>query len=426
MISLIQNKGLKQPKLIIEKKLHDKIIYLCSRISQEEWSGVLFYEMKGVFGGDLELIAKDLLLLDINTASYTEYENDTTDIPAYMFENNLIHTYQGHIHSHNVMQTFFSGTDLATLKEEGAKRPHFLSLIVNNANEYTACITAKAEVKEELIFKDFSGQILNILSPETTEPKISVHYISTEIECESNDELVLLDLRIKEINKNKSVTNTTFNKFGYGKYNYGAFTDYEDDIEFLTKTMHKSLPKDENKVTTSNGFPINHNYTKDTEYSKNLLENLLVEQNKSIIDEYVNNTVAYMLSLNVTFEDNPDVTKEDIKKEFLETIVPLDGNDLEEYLHFTEVLLEDNCSICVAQTSALDSVEKAKIAQLFLFGVKQAITDLSIKSDKDTSYILECIFASIEVLIEQEDLDIEGETEVTPNLFSTNYNNFKL
>ena len=262
MISLIQNKGLKQPKLIIEKKLHDKIIYLCSRISQEEWSGVLFYEMKGVFGGDLELIAKDLLLLDINTASYTEYENDTTDIPAYMFENNLIHTYQGHIHSHNVMQTFFSGTDLATLKEEGAKRPHFLSLIVNNANEYTACITAKAEVKEELIFKDFSGQILNILSPETTEPKISVHYISTEIKCESEDELVLLDLRIKEINKNKSVTNTTFNKFGYNKYTYGAFTDYEDDIEFLTKTMHKSLPKDENKVTTSNGFPINHNYNK--------------------------------------------------------------------------------------------------------------------------------------------------------------------
>lgn len=426
MISLIQNKGLKQPKLIIEKKLHDKIIYLCSKISQEEWSGVLFYEMKGVFGGDLELIAKDLLLLDINTASYTEYENDTTDIPAYMFENNLIHTYQGHIHSHNVMKTFFSGTDLATLKEEGAKRPHFLSLIVNNANEYTACITAKAEVKEELTFKDFSGQIINIIPPETTEPKISVHYISTEIKCESDDELVLLDLRIKEINKNKSVTNTAFNKFGYGKYNYDAFTDYEDDIKFLTKTMHQSLPKDEKKVTTSNGFPINHNYTKDTEYSKNSLESLLIEENKSIIDAYVNNTVAYMLSLDITFEDNPDVTKEDIKKAFLENVVPLDGNDLEEYIQFAEVLLEDNCSVCVAQTSALDSVEKAKIAQLFLFGVKQAITDLSIKSDKDTSFILECIFTAIEVLIEQEDVDTEEEIEVTPNLFSTNYNNFKV
>ena len=37
--------------------------------------------------------------------------------------------------------TFFSGTDLNTLQEEGSDMNNFLSLIVNNAGQYTAAIT---------------------------------------------------------------------------------------------------------------------------------------------------------------------------------------------------------------------------------------------------------------------------------------------
>lgn len=40
--------------------------------------------------------------------------------------------------------TFFSGTDLSTLKSEGNDANHFVSLIVNNAGTYTAAITRKA------------------------------------------------------------------------------------------------------------------------------------------------------------------------------------------------------------------------------------------------------------------------------------------
>lgn len=82
MIELIKNEAIKKPTLLIEKALHEKIIYLCSRISSVEWSGVLFYEMEGTLGEDLKIIAKDLLLLNIHASIYTEYENDTTDIPA--------------------------------------------------------------------------------------------------------------------------------------------------------------------------------------------------------------------------------------------------------------------------------------------------------------------------------------------------------
>ena len=45
--------------------------------------------------------------------------------------------------SHDIMSTFFSGTDLATLKSEGNDTNHFVSLIVNNAGSYTAAITRK-------------------------------------------------------------------------------------------------------------------------------------------------------------------------------------------------------------------------------------------------------------------------------------------
>ena len=57
----------------------------------------------------------------------------------------------------NIM-TFFSGTDTATLKEEGRDRNNFVSLIVNNAGSYTAAITRRIkskQVKESISYEFF-------------------------------------------------------------------------------------------------------------------------------------------------------------------------------------------------------------------------------------------------------------------------------
>ena len=54
--------------------------------------------------------------------------------------------------------TFFSGTDTATLKEEGRDRNNFVSLIVNNAGSYTAAITRRIkskQVKESVSYEFF-------------------------------------------------------------------------------------------------------------------------------------------------------------------------------------------------------------------------------------------------------------------------------
>ena len=58
----------------------------------------------------------------------------------------------------NIM-TFFSGTDTATLKEEGRDRNNFVSLIVNNAGTYTAAITRRIKSKQvmESVSYEFFG-----------------------------------------------------------------------------------------------------------------------------------------------------------------------------------------------------------------------------------------------------------------------------
>ena len=65
------------------------------------------------------------------------------------------------------MPTFISGTDLSTLQEEGSDMNNFLSLIVNNAGQYTAAITRKVKhiphVTETLEYEFFGDGTINIL-----------------------------------------------------------------------------------------------------------------------------------------------------------------------------------------------------------------------------------------------------------------------
>lgn len=64
------------------------------------------------------------------------------------------------------MSTFFSGTDTNTLLEEGSDMNNFLSLIVNNAGQYTAAITRKVKhiphVTETIEYEFFGEGNINL------------------------------------------------------------------------------------------------------------------------------------------------------------------------------------------------------------------------------------------------------------------------
>ena len=160
VISLVQKSGTYNYKLIIPAEVERKIRFTCQKVWNTEWSGTLFFTHEGSFeNNDLVIRCVDIYIMDIGTQAYTEFDMNP-DVIAYMTEHSeLLDCQLGLIHSHAGMQTFFSGTDTATLKEEGRDRNNFVSLIVNNAGSYTAAITRRIKSKQvmESVSYEFFG-----------------------------------------------------------------------------------------------------------------------------------------------------------------------------------------------------------------------------------------------------------------------------
>lgn len=201
-------------KLIITPELEEKIRFLCARFPNNEYSGVLFYDYTGRFeDNSLVLTAKDFCLMDYGSATYTEF-NKSAEICNYMIEHDLLECQQGLMHSHDQMSTFFSGTDLGTLQEEGSDMNNFLSLIVNNAGQYTAAITRKVKhiphVTEVLEYEFFGEETINIGNDEYDAiESYEIEYFFLNIEKPTvNIGYTDLFNRIEDISKDKTkITN---------------------------------------------------------------------------------------------------------------------------------------------------------------------------------------------------------------------------
>ena len=201
-------------KLIITPELEEKIRFLCARFPNNEYSGVLFYDYTGRFeDNSLVLTAKDFCLMDYGSATYTEFDK-SAEICNYMIEHDLLECQQGLMHSHDQMSTFFSETDLGTLQEEGSDMNNFLSLIVNNAGQYTAAITRKVKhiphVTEVLEYEFFVEETINIGNDEYDAiESYEIEYFFLNIEKPTvNIGYTDLFNRIEEISKDKTkITN---------------------------------------------------------------------------------------------------------------------------------------------------------------------------------------------------------------------------
>ena len=175
-------------KLIIPQEVEAKIRHLCNRVHDVEWSGILFYKVEGSLDeGSLVATCMDIFVMDIGTSGYTEY-SEAPDVISYMCEHpELLEegVFEGLVHSHNHMATFFSGIDTDTLIEEGTNANHFLSLIVNNAGKYTAGITRK-------IVDD-------------TKAKVHITYTkNTYYDSFGNNRVILADNTVSETDKEES------------------------------------------------------------------------------------------------------------------------------------------------------------------------------------------------------------------------------
>ena len=205
---LVQKLGTYNYKLIIPAEVERKIRFACQRVWNTEWSGTLFFTHEGSFeNNDLVIRCVDIYIMDIGTQAYTEFDMNP-DVIAYMCENpELLDCQMGLIHSHNNMSTFFSGTDTATLKEEGRDRNNFVSLIVNNAGNYTAAITRRVKsksVKESVSYEFFGdGEKHDTKEYVSEEDEIEWFYLNIEKEGDTFS-FQDMDARFEEIKKRKA------------------------------------------------------------------------------------------------------------------------------------------------------------------------------------------------------------------------------
>jgi proteasome lid subunit RPN8/RPN11 len=212
-------------KIVIPAEVEKKIRFLCKNIWDVEWSGVLFYKVEDK---SLTIRCVDLFQMDIGTSAYTEF-NVSPDMATYMVDHpELLEEgiYQGLIHSHNNMATFFSGTDTATLSAEGNDMAHFVSLIVNNAGKYTAGVTRKYKcvqtVSEKYTYPTWNGEVREgVETFDIEEEKLEWFNLDIVFENATDDFETEMMERIKEIKESKKKVVTPVYK-GYPQYgNYG-------------------------------------------------------------------------------------------------------------------------------------------------------------------------------------------------------------
>lgn len=237
-------------KIVIPAEVEKKIRFLCKNIWDVEWSGVLFYKVEGAFEDkSLTIRCVDLFQMDIGTSAYTEF-NVSPDMATYMVDHpELLEEgiYQGLIHSHNNMATFFSGTDTATLSAEGNDMAHFVSLIVNNAGKYTAGITRKYKcvqtVSEKYTYPTWNGEVREgVETFDIEEEKLEWFNLDIVFEDATDDFETEMMERIKEIKEAKKKVVTPV----YGGRNYPQYGNYGKAIT-PTKEVGSTFPMDEDK-----------------------------------------------------------------------------------------------------------------------------------------------------------------------------------
>lgn len=190
-------------KLIITELVQRKIREWCLQFPDQEWSGTLFYTVEGSFAdGTFTATCRDIYVSDIGSGGYTEFDHKA-DIVTYADEHDLLDCHHGLLHSHNKLAAFFSGTDRATLIEEGMSMPHFLSLIVNNAGNYTAKITRRVTLSTSSITYPTYGQNEVTEEVETT---VNEYLEAFPLDIEIAEDNVRSEVlqRIEEIRKEKA------------------------------------------------------------------------------------------------------------------------------------------------------------------------------------------------------------------------------
>lgn len=223
--------------------------YLCNKYPDLEWCGVLFYEEEGTISdpNNYKVHVKYLYPMDVGTSGSTSIDNYEEVMYAIDQHPELDDLKQGFIHSHNSMDTFFSGTDNSQLIDGANQYDYFLSVITNNSAEYIARISFETSNEIEI------GK-----NKHTMKEEKSVSYFDCDVTLETEEVDEFLLQRIKEIDSKRTVATYTSYKGSYltldDRTNTGGFMNYKpskneylylEPVEFISEQLldmyHTSL-----------------------------------------------------------------------------------------------------------------------------------------------------------------------------------------
>lgn len=235
-------------KIHLSKKVYDKIRHLCNTINKVEWSGCIFYSIKGTLlkPSELEVNVLDLIPLDKGTTGFTSYNFDER-VLNHMMKNEYFELKIGHIHSHHDMKTFFSGTDSDELNENSEFINPYLSLIVNNAGDYSCKLAFRGKSSKTSLVYEFldvdAKRIDEVTLFKSQQPQEVVFsydcdVINPKIELEDKD----FENQLSEILKPKGIV-PAYN-IGYGK----GYTPIGVGFDFEKESWRDSLITEEEFV----------------------------------------------------------------------------------------------------------------------------------------------------------------------------------
>lgn len=269
-------------KMIITESLEKKIRFVCSKINNIEWSGVLFCKYDGDFeDNSLVVTAVDMIVLDIGTGADTQFKCSDPDVISYMVDNDLLDCDTQLIHSHHIMKAFFSGQDQSMLVQEGTDKNIFVSLIVNNAGEYVAGITRKiaSKITEERCYKTIGNK--EICKPVESYETQYIEWFDLTITKDVKEENLFPELseRLLKIAENKKKQEEERNKSYTLTTSYNAWDEEKwanwQRITPITGTTQPTLFDYTEEDIDKDIPPINEDFTIDTKAFNDIVIKLL-------------------------------------------------------------------------------------------------------------------------------------------------------
>lgn len=259
------------------------------------------------------------------TTTYTEYDYGDENLIGFLMDNMERRMDRiGHIHSHNTMNVFFSGTDEEELIGNSFNHDYYLSFIVNNYMDVTAKIaftglTEPQEVQVNYNCKAENGKNYKIPAEKFVVQKEAVFVTDCEIIVPEEEILVVpkgfsdrVDFIIQEA-KNRALVLAEKNKANANNKNFGgtgnnkSFNGWENLNQSFAKEKQFNVPSLDEGTRNFIFFLLNFGNEPDYPISKedDLIDTALENYYMVVTDveEYTNSIINMYTALYDKFFD---------------------------------------------------------------------------------------------------------------------------